>query len=241
MPKYKIAIGLTSGGDRRVHWVGLISAFQAMSGRDWSDYEFTVIPSGGLYIGLNRNEVAETFLYKTDADYLLYIDHDNGFFPDFLEYFMEDMADPEVKIVSGAYYLKQPNSTVLVAGQKPQNETVFRCDHYPAEAFAKPGLKNITRDYSSAGGLVGAGMLMLKRELLKEMTFPWFDERWHRAEGEGPKLWYFLGEDNYFCMKAQEEGFDVYLDTRIRSAHWQGNDCFPKKWRQWEEAKLCKS
>jgi hypothetical protein len=240
MPKYKIAIGLTSGADSRIHWQPLISAFQAMSGRDWSDYELTVLPSAGLYINLNRNEIADTFLHKTECDYLLYIDHDNGFFPDFLDLFMEDMADPEVKIVSGVYYLKQLNSTILVAGQKPKGESVFRCDHYPQEAFAKPGLKNISKDFSSDGGLVGAGMLMLKRELLEEMTFPWFDSRFHNVESAaGPKLWYFLGEDNFFCMKAQEEGFDIYLDTRIRSPHMQGGDCYPRKWKQYKEARLC--
>lgn len=240
MSSYKIAIGLTAGADRRVHWIGLISAFQAMSGRDWSDYEFTVLPSGGLYIALNRNEIADTFIKKTDADYLLYLDHDNGFFPEFLEYFMEDMADPDVKIVSGAYYLKKPNSTVMVAGQKPVGESIFRCDYYPAEAFAKPGLKNITQDFSSEGGLVGAGMLMIKREVLMKMDFPFFDSRFHDvAASAGPKLWYFLGEDNYFCMKVQEAGFDIHLDTRIKSSHYQGSDCFPRKWKQYEEAALC--
>lgn len=240
MSQHKIAIGITSGADCRVHWVGLISAFQAMSGRDWSDYKFEMIPSSGLYIGLNRNEIVETFL-QGDSDYLLFIDHDNGFFPDFMDYFMEDMANPDVKIVSGVYYLKDPRQRVFVAGQKPKNEVIFRCDHYPEEAFVRKGLLNITRDFDGDGGLVGAGMLMIKREVFLGMEFPYFEERFHSVAsntGTGKKLWYYLGEDNYFCMKVQQSGFDIYLDTRIRSPHMMNKSCFPPNWIQYKEARL---
>jgi hypothetical protein len=239
MPKYKIAIGLTAGADQRVHWVGLISALQAMSKRDWSDYEFEIISQAGLYISLNRQDIAEAFM-KSDSDYLLYLDHDNGFFPDAFDLFMEDFENPEVNIVSGLYYLKTPGTRIYVAGQKPHNEKIFRCDHYPEEAFVKKGLLNISKDFGGAGGLVGTGILMLRRSVFKKMKYPFFDSRFHNAlteDGAPSKIWYFLGEDNYFCMKAQEEaGFDIYLDTRIRSPHMQGDTCFPDEWKQYKGA-----
>jgi len=244
MPKYKIAIGLTSGPDLKVHSVGLISAFQAMSGRDWSDFQFEIVYGHGIYISLNRNLVVINFL-RTDCDYLLFIDSDNGFFPEAFDQLMEVMEDEEVKIVSGAYYVKDPNKRSLVAGQKAEITDIFKCEFYPEEAFAQEGLKNITRDYSSDGGLVGAGFLLVRREVFEAMKYPYFEAMTHHKtvdSGTTPsgyrEIEYFMGEDNYFCLKAQEHGFDIYLDTRIKSPHMVGNMCFPPKWRQFKELKL---
>jgi hypothetical protein len=81
---------------------------------------------------------------------------------------------------------------------------------------------------------------MLRKRVFEVMEFPYFDSAFHQVfkdDGEQTKLWYFLGEDNHFCMKVQEQaGFDVYLDTRIKSPHMQGADCFPEEWKQYEGA-----
>jgi GT2 family glycosyltransferase len=238
MSKYKIGIGLTAGPQCMVNWVGLISAFQAMSGRDWSDYQFEIFAGNSIYISLNRNLVVLNFL-KSDCDYLLFLDHDNGFFPEAFDQLMEVMEDSEVKIVSGAYYLKKPNCTTLVAGQKAPHTPIFKCEFYPQEAFVQEGLKNISKDYSSDGGLVGAGFLLVRKEVYEALEYPYFHDTYLTKEVKGtPGISYFLGEDNYFCMKVQEAGFDIYLDTRIKSPHMAGGQCFPAKWKQYKELKL---
>jgi GT2 family glycosyltransferase len=235
MSKYKIAIGLTTGPDLKVHCVGLVSAFQAMSGRDWSDYEFDVMVGHGIYIPLNRNKIARNFL-QSSSDYLLFLDHDNGFFPEAFDQLMDVMENhPEVLILSGAYYLKNPNMRIMVAGQKAKNNPLFQCEFYPEEAFAQEGLKNITKDFSSDGGLVGAGFLLIRREALEIMDHPYFDATYTLHSEMVPPTSVFMGEDNYFCLKAQEAGIDLYLDTRIKSPHMMGSKCFPPKWNQIKE------
>lgn len=236
MSKYKIAIGLTSN-NCLVHWVTLISAFQAMSGRDWSDYHFEPVPAFGIYINYNRNCVVDYFLDKTECDYLMFLDYDNGFFPEVFDLFMEDMSDPEVKIVSGTYYLKDPKKRTYVAGQQAETSELFICDFYPEEAFVGERLINITKNHSSGNGLVGAGCLMVKREVFEDLDKPWFDNRYHnKVLKDERKILMFLGEDNYFCLHAQDNGYDIYLDTRIKSPHMAGKACFPYEWKQFEEA-----
>ncbi len=70
------------------------------------------------------------------------------------------------------------------------------------------------------------------------MEYPYFEAKTHHKGVTGGKVEYFMGEDNYFCMKAQKAGFDIYLDTRIKSPHMQGNMCFPPQWKQYEDLKL---
>jgi GT2 family glycosyltransferase len=141
--------------------------------------------------------------------------------------------------VSGAYYIKRPNSNILVAGQKAPQTPIFKCEFYPQEAFAQEGLKNISKDFSSDGGLVGAGFLLVRKEVFEAMEYPYFDATFMNKEVEdSPDISYFIGEDNYFCLKVQEAGFDIYLDTRIKSPHMSGPQCFPAKWKQYKELKL---
>ena len=58
-------------------------------------------------------------------------------------------------------------------------------------------------------GSVGTGVMLIKREVFQGMTEPWFDMPW-QYDNRG-----YMGEDVFFCKKAQELGFKVYIDHDV--------------------------
>lgn len=220
--KYRIGVGICTV-DCKVHQVVPISLFNCMSGHDWSDYQFKVFTKDSIYIDVNRNDVAAQFLNDDTCDYLLYWDYDNGMTPETLGYFMEDMGNPGVSIVTGLYFMKDKDFRVTSG---------MRFPHTPAGrwelecvSFLGGGLVNLSRDCGSVSGVVPAGMLMVRKEVFYKVPYPWFQTCW--PDGV------FNGEDTTFSVRAQEAGYDLYLDPRIKSAHMSGGTCFPPEWKPW--------
>ena len=50
------------------------------------------------------------------------------------------------------------------------------------------------------------GMLMIKRAVFEKLRKPWF-ETCYREEHDD-----WLGEDVYFCIRAREAGFGIWVD-----------------------------
>jgi hypothetical protein len=75
------------------------------------------------------------------------------------------------------------------------------------------------------------------------MEFPWWSAGWQPGSKSPARAYVcnehgdyvYLGEDNYFCKKAQKHGFDIYLDTRIKSPHLIGNASHPPEWHPFDE------
>lgn len=221
---HKIAVGLTSN-NYHVHWVTLISMMQLVSGRDMSQYRFTPLPECGMYIEVNRNNIATAFLDDTDCDYLWFLDFDNGFYPDALDLFMEDMARDDIDIVSGLYMQKSKierwNAGVRLDTYSAGWEMLTRDSHlFPDYPVC------LTTEYGSTSGLVPTGLLMIKRHVFEHVAFPWFSTATYR---DG-----FLGEDCHFAEEAQRAGFKVWIDPRIRSPHMHGDRCWPPEWKTYE-------
>lgn len=57
---------------------------------------------------------------------------------------------------------------------------------------------------------VGAACLMVRREILEAMPYPWFD---HPAPG--------TGEDILFCLKARQLGHEIFVDSDFCVGHMQ--------------------
>ena len=58
---------------------------------------------------------------------------------------------------------------------------------------------------------IGCGVMLVKREVFENTPRPWF---WFE-QIPGGKL---LGEDVYFCVKAQDAGYKTYLDHNLSNA-----------------------
>jgi GT2 family glycosyltransferase len=233
MPKYKIAIGFPTG-DRLVHQCVPISLVDMLSERDWTDYRFTVLPETSMYIAVNRNKIVREFL-KTDCDFLYFWDSDNGIYPDAFDIFMEDMQQPDVHIVSGMYHRKEPLLRTCLGISFPGMGEDYTCE---TAMFVNSGLVNLSTVVGSVRGMVGTGALMIRREVLEAIPKPQFENLFYLGpEYQGERRLGHKTEDVDFCEKAQAHGYHIYVDTRIRSPHYQGEDCFPESWKQWEESK----
>lgn len=63
----------------------------------------------------------------------------------------------------------------------------------------------------------GGAVLMIKAEVFLKMKMPWFDFEWtDEAKYFDPQKddnrLEFLGEDRYFCHKARDLGYDIWID-----------------------------
>jgi GT2 family glycosyltransferase len=199
-----------------------------MSGRDWSDYQFEPLCTTSIYIEANRNGAVKLLL-DGDSDYLFFWDYDNGLLPDAFDIYMEDMEDPEVKIVSGNYFRKESSGRAVHGVMHPAYPDGFMTEAY---MFLSNGLINLTKFPGFVGGMVGTGCLMIKREVFEETLdiFPWFETSNYYMKSKGKYV--FSSEDVGFSEKIQKAGYDLYLDTRIQSPHYAGHLCYPGEWGQ---------
>ena len=65
----------------------------------------------------------------------------------------------------------------------------------------------------------GGGCLMIKREVLEKMEYPWFDLELQRAS-ENDGVFIKRGEDVYFIEKAIENGFSVVAHPEVVCDHY---------------------
>jgi GT2 family glycosyltransferase len=148
----------------------------------------------GTLIFDQRNKLAEEAL-KEGADYILWIDADMRFPKNTIETLIK-----HDKPIVGV------NATTRTAPVRPTAKNLHidfenKLNHWiPVVSKDKTGLEKITA--------IGCGVMMVKREVFENTPKPWF---WFE-QIPGDKL---LGEDVYFCVKAQDAGFNTYVDHSL--------------------------
>mgnify|MGYP001311714101 CR=1 FL=1 len=152
---------------------------------------------------------------KLPYDYQLWIDSDIVFNT---EKFWQlcDLANPadgeEKEIVSG-WYLTEDGKTSSVAHWLEEDD--FRnnggvMNHETVETMAKRK-KPFTVDYT------GFGWVMIKKGVFEGLEYPWFAPKMQVFEsGDVQDM---CGEDVSFCLDAQEAGYEIWADPRIRVGH----------------------
>jgi len=58
-------------------------------------------------------------------------------------------------------------------------------------------------------GSIGMGVMLIKRNVFEKLTEPWFETPW-RTDKRG-----YIGEDIFFCRKAQAAGYKIYIDHDV--------------------------
>ncbi|CAK0764356.1 hypothetical protein CCP3SC15_300017 [Gammaproteobacteria bacterium] len=170
----------------------------------WRRARATYIHKGrNSLINLGQKNRLEQIPPETFTHYL-FIDSDvHGF-----EYGQIDrLLNYNLPIVSGAY-LERKNQECFCAGRFPKPPK----DQGEFTPATSTGLKNV--DW------VGAGFLLIKREIFERLKYPWFrfgevyytDDTKRRCILEEP-------EDLTFCRKARAAGYSIYLDCDCRIEH----------------------
>ena len=161
-----------------------------------------------------RNSIVKAMMGKerapvecSTASHLFFIDDDTLLPPDALTRLLAH----DVPIVSGFYTIRHAPFWPIPSRKVPGGTYVH------ITKYCK-GLQEVD--------LVGAGCLLIKREVFEAMEEPYF---WYYSD-------HFKGdttEDTYFCEKAQKLGFPVLLDFDVQCRHLT---TVPVGWPNWLQA-----
>jgi hypothetical protein len=155
-------------------------------------------------LGLKDDDVVSTdhfdpFYSQVKYDHIMWIDSDIYFSgKDFLQ-----LMSRKVDIVSGLY---KKNSAVYAMTKVEAVQGGDLMCMTPEEATGT--------DLIEAAG-VGMGFCLIKRGVFEKMPRPWFLTSVLEINGH-PKL---VSEDVYFCLKAREAGFKVWIDPTVKVGH----------------------
>ena len=162
---------------------------------------------------------------KLTYDYQLWIDSDIVF--DTQKFWQlcdlavaADTVDAEGNTVKGeekgivaGWYATEDGQTTSVAHWLEEED--FRknggvMNHETVETMGKRK-KPFTVEYT------GFGWVMIKNGVFEKLEYPWFAPKMQQFEsGEVQDM---CGEDVSFCLDAQDEGYEIWCDPRIRVGH----------------------
>jgi len=162
---------------------------------------------GDSLVSRARNILTADFLL-TDCTHLLFIDTDLIFETDHIARLLKH----NLAIVGGFYPKKQEGKLEWV------------CNAYPGgPGVDRRGLQQLC--------YIGAGFLMVRRDVFLKMIKRFGDEIEYRSDQSGRQEWDFwkvgvhqpsrryLSEDWFFCQNALDLGYKVYGDSRVILKH----------------------
>jgi len=155
------------------------------------------------FVDIQRNEFALATL-KENFDYLIMLDIDQENGRDVIEKFAAiAYLRPDVEVVSG-------------------NVATRTYPHFPAWYYqANDGEKLVVpTEWEEDKGLIrvgfgGTGAMMIKKEALQVLPFPWFQYDYTQV-GAGE----YIREDTYFNNICRENGVKVWVDPNMKIGHY---------------------
>lgn len=145
-------------------------------------------------IDASRNLIVEHAL-EIGYDYILWVDSDMILPKNTLLRLLSHNKD----IVSGVYSYKVING---------ENAVVKRYSKTEEDTYEDVSLKEIreTKELMLVDG-IGFGCVLTKVNIFNKIEQPWF-----KYEKD-------LGEDIFFCRKAQETGIEIFVDPTVKAGH----------------------
>lgn len=177
---------------------------------DRSGVESSVIRTRRVIIDRARNAFAKAAVDR-NADYLLFIDDDMIFEPDALTRLLARDKD----IIAGLFFQRtQPVTPLVFRFQKPEPGADFGTFHKftPSEIFTA----------EKTGALLecdatGTGFTLIKTDVFTALKADDPQAPWFQTVDRGEAG--FMSEDVYFCTRAKECGFRVFVDTSLKVGH----------------------
>ncbi len=158
--------------------------------------EIEVMQMTGTLIFTQRERLSEEGL-NWKADYLLWIDSDMRFPKDTLQVLLERNKDiVGVNATSRVEPIKPTAMNLIIKNEKEHSWIHL-------DSLKRKSIEKVTA--------VGFGVTLVKTSILAKIPRPWFNVMWsdHGA---------IIGEDIHFCIKAQDAGFEVYVDHDLSKA-----------------------
>jgi len=191
----------------------------------WQSYHYSQHPEMAVTIIRPPRplpvDVARTFLAEQvlsgDYDYLWFTDQDASYLPTTLERLMAW----DVPIVGALCMIRASTwcMPMVFKGQKEPGSEEYRIPvdevynylrvNADVETNDPQAIEPVPVDSLFECDFTGCHCLLIKREVLEALKPPWFSGR----PGQ---------EDRYFCFKAKEAGFPVYVDFSTLAGHATG-------------------
>jgi hypothetical protein len=175
------------------------------------DMDIEIVMAQGSNIVRNRNASINgerSFAIHQrihDFDYLLSLDSDVGFKIDHVRQLLAHGLD----IVGGAYQ-KRNRIDLMCSGFWYRGIAGLTTDEL-CPKWDEEGLKKV--DWT------GSGFLLLRKEVLEKMEYPWFRYEIVRTELNGQVQQLVTSDDLGFDMNAARAGYDIHLDCSCKIEH----------------------
>ena len=147
------------------------------------------------YLALARNKLVARAL-EAEVDWIFFVDDDQGFSPDVLTRLLAH----EQPIVSGLYLNRNQPFFPIAFSDRNEDGTYNPID-----------LTSLPRDGLLQVQAVGAGCLLIRREVLEAIGDNWFQ---HGRVDD-----WDASEDIIFCEQARAAGFEVFVDLGCPIGH----------------------
>lgn len=175
------------------------------------DFHLSMIQSSNICHARNflLNE-DKSFKYRQEPlegfDYFLFVDSDISFtLADAMK-----LLSHRTPVVAGLYFEKS-DPTISVAGFWELDEKKEPIRGKKGDTLAL-GMKGVCEvDYA------GAGFLLIARQVLSELQYPWFNQVPVSSERMGEEL--PIGEDMGFCIGCNEAGIPILCDLDVKLGH----------------------
>lgn len=150
-----------------------------------------IIRSSSGDIAAMRNSIVYSARDK-GCSHLLFVDTDMLYPPDTVK----RLLDHDLDIVGALTFKRYPPfNPIIMRGDKHKLQYVYPYDD---------GLMKVTA--------TGTGCLLINMKVFDKIRKPYF--KFQHTKKNGP-----VGEDVGFCYKAADAGFDIYVDTTVKTIH----------------------
>jgi hypothetical protein len=141
------------------------------------------------------------FYGKIDYDYILWVDSDIGFRPEDFEQLLSRNVD-------------------IIAGPYKKAAGAYTCTELPKDLDIKVLPSMTPEDLKDRTELIealsfGFGFVLIKRGVFEKVPRPWFCTQVYNYRGNDIGV----GEDVYFCLKAKDAGFKLWIDPLVKLYH----------------------
>ena len=176
-----------------------------------------------------RNAIVRTFLDKTQAEWLWFIDADMHWNPAELDVLL-DYADPVRAPVVGGLCFGVEDGILFptLYGFRKEDDgrvSTYRLNEYPDNAMFQVGATG------AAFLLIHRGVLERIRERAFNAAYPWFQET--QISETSP-----CGEDITFCLRAQQVDAPVYVHTGVEIGHHKSHMLTAGQYREQRAATM---
>ena len=207
---------------------------RTLTSADIRGIQAVILDNSNPLISENRNILVQQFLdHPFNGTHLFFLDTDVSVPSDGIK----TLLAADKPVIAGVYVDKK-HLRFVVRRCINQFKYVYVQPEWSKYAdgkgphwIIKEELQNKVIDCDAAG----AGCLLIKREVLETMPYPWFYENYKpgatRHEKESS-----VSEDLTFFYNAKQAGFQGYIHTGVLCDHWMGTHKFPPFWTE-EEAR----